>query len=281
MMGMVLDRILDETLRFELQAGDVTPIGVECTGWRTVPAMVLACVRPGRPTLVFDGGRSCAVEAGCALVVPPGVLHRIDLHEEEAVSLWMHVNYFVLGHLDLTRFIEIPPVLGREPCKGIATLIAEWAEAREGWAAVNPVYRRARENELGFRILAILAAEARLRQDAGRQLERIRAIGAVIRHLDSHFADALDRDALAAMAHLSPAQFHRVFRRSTGVTPMRYLRELRVRRAQRALIDSDATVQEIAFQVGYDDPFVFSKVFKRVTGISPRVYRERLRASFG
>jgi AraC-like DNA-binding protein len=51
--------------------------------------------------------------------------------------------------------------------------------------------------------------------------------------------------------------------------------ELRYERAARLLRESNATVLEIALEVGYEDPSHFSRAFKRIAGVSPREYRHQ------
>lgn len=272
------DRILAETLRFEMEKGDVTPVGPHTTGWRTIPYTVMASLRPGRATVRLDDGRCVQVNRGEAIVIPAGVSHKIEQHDENAVSQWMHANFTILERVDLMQFLELPLVLPREASARMGRAIAGWVRHRRK-RTDDPVYQYARKNELGFRVLSVLAEVGRLREGAERRLDQIRVLGPVILYLDQHYAESLDRDALAAKAHLSPAQFHRVFLQCTGVSPMRFLREVRVRRAQRALMSTNLSVQEIARQVGYEDPFVFSKIFKRISGLGPRAYRERLKAT--
>jgi AraC-like DNA-binding protein len=80
---------------------------------------------------------------------------------------------------------------------------------------------------------------------------------------------------LAALANMSEPSFRAAFARATGTSPRRYLEELRMDQAARALVETDRTVTEIAHAVGYDDPYHFSRVFRRVNGVSPRGYRRR------
>lgn len=105
-----------------------------------------------------------------------------------------------------------------------------------------------------------------------RRLER------AIRHLDSHFALALNTPDLARIAGLSVSQFRRLFREQTGHTPMEYLRRVRVATARQLLGNIDLLIKEIAAQCGFDDPYHFSKVFHEIDGLSPSLYREALLA---
>ncbi len=82
-------------------------------------------------------------------------------------------------------------------------------------------------------------------------------------------------DELAAIAHMSPSNLIRVFKRATGSTPISYAIELRVKRAMRLLVETDLTVHEIAFRVGFQDSNYLCRQFRKITGISPGDYRKR------
>jgi transcriptional regulator GlxA family with amidase domain len=93
----------------------------------------------------------------------------------------------------------------------------------------------------------------------------------------------LDRSAEADVLSLARAAtglidrtFQRRFRAATGVTPGRYLQELRIEFAKEAIVTEDRPLDDIAWDVGYTDPASFRRLFKRVVGISPSAYRRRM-----
>ena len=86
----------------------------------------------------------------------------------------------------------------------------------------------------------------------------------------------LDLRQIARRAGLSPSHFSRVFRASTGYTPMQYLKEVRLRQGRYLLERTDLRVGEVAWSVGYKDPLHFSRVFREHFGTSPMQYRQSL-----
>ncbi len=62
---------------------------------------------------------------------------------------------------------------------------------------------------------------------------------------------------------------------ATGITPLAYLQQLRIENAKRLLEEGIRTVNEIAWEVGYEDVSFFRKVFVRITGLRPREYQHR------
>lgn len=79
--------------------------------------------------------------------------------------------------------------------------------------------------------------------------------------------------ALARVAGLSRAPFARRFTRATGVSPLRWLTEHRVRVAEARLVETDRGLAAIAAEIGYESEFAFAKAFKRVIGVAPGRFR--------
>lgn len=80
---------------------------------------------------------------------------------------------------------------------------------------------------------------------------------------------------MTARAGLSDRTFKRRFRTATGYTPIDYVQSLRVEEAKHLLEASNASVDEISEEVGYEDSGSFRRLFKRHVGISPKQYRQR------
>ena len=91
--------------------------------------------------------------------------------------------------------------------------------------------------------------------------------------MDRAYAKPLDVRAVAAVAHISPAHFSRCFRAVFGESPHRYLQRRRVERSMFLLRESDRTVTEICFDVGFSSLGTFSRTFREIVGESPSAYR--------
>jgi AraC family transcriptional regulator len=97
------------------------------------------------------------------------------------------------------------------------------------------------------------------------------AVENVVAQLD----EALDLEALAGRAGLSPFHFHRVFRGMTGETPLELARRLRLERAAWRLSRSADPVTDIAFDAGYETHEAFTRAFKAAFSTSPSGFRDR------
>lgn len=107
-------------------------------------------------------------------------------------------------------------------------------------------------------------------EDANRRLLRARDA------MDRDYARPLDVPALARIALMAEAHFIRSFRATFGETPHRYLQRRRVERAMFLLVQTDRSVTEICFDVGFQSLGTFSRTFSEIVGMSPSVYRTRV-----
>ena len=62
----------------------------------------------------------------------------------------------------------------------------------------------------------------------------------------------------------------------TGQTPSEFIRQIRLRHAEQLLRQSQMTVAEVAYQVGFDNPRYFSKYFSEMFGVMPSEYKESI-----
>jgi len=95
----------------------------------------------------------------------------------------------------------------------------------------------------------------------------------VAEFIHAHIDQPINLPQLAAVASLSPFHFHREFKRSTGLTPGKYIFQLRIERAERLLSESNLPLAQVALQVGFADQSHFTAAFRRATSITPRAYR--------
>jgi transcriptional regulator GlxA family with amidase domain len=96
--------------------------------------------------------------------------------------------------------------------------------------------------------------------------------------LQARAARDVTLSTMAEQAGLEERTFLRRFRNATGLKPTEYCQHLRVGKAREMLEATTRSVDQIAWDVGYDDPGSFRKVFARITGLAPGDYRRRFGA---
>jgi AraC-like DNA-binding protein len=104
-------------------------------------------------------------------------------------------------------------------------------------------------------------------EDLNRRLLRARDA------MDRAYAEPLNVSAVATFANLSEAHFSRSFRATFGETPHRYLQRRRVERSMFLLRETDRSVTDICFDVGFTSLGTFSRTFHDIVGETPSDYR--------
>lgn len=94
----------------------------------------------------------------------------------------------------------------------------------------------------------------------------------VIAYIEDHAENAIQLDELANIAGVSRFHFSRIFKASTGISPIAYVEQSRIRKAQQLIQLGQLPLAEIALIVGFADQSHFTKRFKRYTGCTPYVF---------
>jgi len=101
----------------------------------------------------------------------------------------------------------------------------------------------------------------------------VQRINKVVTYINNHLDETLDLKTLANEAALSDFHFHRIFKALKGEAIGGYITRLRLEATARLLRYTALTIEEIAFNIGYETPASLSKAFKKQYGISPTEYR--------
>ncbi|MCF8512637.1 MAG: GlxA family transcriptional regulator [Rhodobacteraceae bacterium] len=88
-------------------------------------------------------------------------------------------------------------------------------------------------------------------------------------YLEARIEEDLDLDGCAQHLDLSRRQIERLFNRYLGLTPVRYMNDLRLARGRALLAETDMKVTEVAVACGYASTSHFSKSFRKKYGVSP------------
>lgn len=90
-----------------------------------------------------------------------------------------------------------------------------------------------------------------------------------------HFHEPSPVSAMIAVSGLPERSFKRRFQKATGMPPLEYVHTLRLEEAKQMLERSERPIEEIAYEVGYEDAGFFSRLFRRRVGVTPSQYRKR------
>ncbi|MEJ2653337.1 MAG: AraC family transcriptional regulator, partial [Gammaproteobacteria bacterium] len=130
-----------------------------------------------------------------------------------------------------------------------------------------PILAPTIQREIVYRLL-VGDQGARLRQiaSAGSQSQQI---ARVIEWLKGNFAQPLRVDDLSAKAGMSASTFHHHFRSMTALSPLQFLKQLRLQEARRLMLTEHLDAATAAVHVGYESPSQFSREYSRLFGAPP------------
>ena len=98
----------------------------------------------------------------------------------------------------------------------------------------------------------------------------------VVAYLEEHLSDpSLKIEDFAAHLCLSRTVFYRKLKTITGLTPVEFVREVRLQHAIRLMADNAYTVAQVAYMTGFGDPNYFGRCFKKKMGVTPTEYKEK------
>lgn len=90
----------------------------------------------------------------------------------------------------------------------------------------------------------------------------------------ARYQEELTLKLIADELHLNVVYIGQVFKKEMQVTFAQYLNQVRIKKAQELLLNSNQNINEIADAIGYNNTTYFSKMFKKLTGLTPKEFRE-------
>jgi len=212
--------------------------------------------------------------AGSLILIAPDVEHTIEQDRNcESHVFAIHFHARIFGAIDLFSLLGFPPVIDGNTTSTYASasrrLAREFAIKPPGWRVamnadlVSSLFSLVRSESPHFKPDLTLAA-----------LAEIPRFLPVFRHIEKNLhRPEYSVLEMARQAHLSEVQFRKIFRRITGISPLRFVQRRRIERACNLLHTSTDSISIIAEASGFCEPPFFHRVFKSLTGTTPRAYR--------
>ena len=89
-------------------------------------------------------------------------------------------------------------------------------------------------------------------------------------HISKHFSEKISIKELAALCNLSESSFYPKFKKYMDCSPIEYKNTITIERAIGMLLESDKTIEEISYELGFSNPSYFRRLFKALTGKTPK-----------
>lgn len=93
-------------------------------------------------------------------------------------------------------------------------------------------------------------------------------------YIQSNYTKRMTITDVANYIGISRSYLYRLFKRKYEMSPQEFLQDKRLKTAKKLLLHTKKTINEVAYEIGYDNQLLFSKNFKKEFGMSPSKYRE-------
>ena len=216
---------------------------------------------------IIVGDRLIPLGPGHLVLVPPQCLMRCE-GRAPVPHFWLHFSY-PRRLADSSR----PPV-ELVPGSSELDLVGRLKKHRS-------LHKQARPQEEDLLLATALASLVLSRQELVWQAPRPQFLEKLTGHIAQHFASPLKNADLAKMAGLSESGLARAFNDYLGVSPARYLLNVRISEAAALLQHTAESMELIAEKTGFANRNHFSHMFKKVTGSSPAEFRRSHRQKYG
>src|ERR1044072_2241898 len=100
-----------------------------------------------------------------------------------------------------------------------------------------------------------------------------RAVERVITSARERLCEPISLHDMSRVAYLSAFHFNRVFHQITGLPPAKFISAMRLNEAKRLLLNTNRSITDICFEVGYNSLSTFTRRFNERVGLGPREFR--------
>ena len=154
-------------------------------------------------------------------------------------------------------------------------------ELMKARAVIEDIEQEMENQRPGFRLISkselllLIGKLSRWYDEVSREdSAKLMQIANSIAHMEQTLYAPLSVSELAKMANMSERAFYRVFQKATGVSPNKYLTNLRLSQACELLKHSKMSITEIAYECGFQDNSYMTRQFKKHLDSTPSAYRK-------
>ena len=243
----------------------------------------LVTVLDGSAEHIVDGERS-VISKGDVFVIGNGISHGFEnTHGLRVCNIMYRPEMLFSGDMDIRKIPGFHALFLLEPYfSSTQHFQSRLRLTHADFALVMPLLERAESeytsdspgrNTMVLACVRQLAVILSRLYDCPTKPREISGMADAAAFMETHFAEAVPISEVIERSHYSQRHFIRLFSLAYGMTPQRYLLDVRIRHATSMLRDSGLSVTEIAMRCGFGDPNYFSRIFRKYVGSSPSEFR--------
>ncbi len=218
-------------------------------------------------------------EGGCILIIPPNYPHTNN-SDPGIISFWEWMYFDIesilqdmknlsRSNLDTENMLNIlyrsPFFFHQEEHQKISDVILE---IRGECDRKEYMYQEKLRGLLQMFVVELLRMHD-IRDEMPRKNERSFQIVPALNYVRKHYSEDIRIKDLADVCGISESHFRRIFQECMNMIPNDYVNMIRIREASKILLNSYATMDEVAYRVGYGNVSSFNRNFKKIIGMTP------------
>ncbi|MDF1575380.1 MAG: AraC family transcriptional regulator [Bacteroidales bacterium] len=210
------------------------------------------------------------VKAGSLLVTRPGTWHR---YRPDRKSGWTENYAGFDGRIPREIFSQGRPWAGK-PVHYIGNreeFIDTYHRIFEIVLEEKPGFQQVASGMI-MKLLGFMVSLEKQRNFSGKRMEKV--IREVCFEIRENIGKEIDFKGYAEQNNMGYSYFRKMFKQYTGIAPVQYQLDLKIRRAREMLASTDLSIKEIAFELGFQSIHYFSRIFKKKTGVAPSQIRK-------
>lgn len=229
----------------------------------------------------FMDGKVHTVRKGDMMIIFPHTLHSTassDNLKFERILINFSQGFIEEGDFHLAKILQegtsglmrIPESEQPEIERILSKMLIECEESNPHYTS----YVRSLLNELLILLHRInLLSQPEDTQDYEHPMHH--RVSEIAQYINENYAMKITLEQIAKQFYISPSYLSRIFKRLTGFHFREYIQVVRIREAQKRLVNSTDSVQLIAEQTGFEHIAHFNKTFKKLSGTTPLRYRRK------
>lgn len=256
-----------------------------------MPYTAVSCLLPYRK-IPYSGvdvridGKLYHAESGDCLIFPEGCRRWFYRKDDGHRSVWAHFRIRLEPDLPLLIFFNVPPVIRGKTALRCRRLIADMNRESRNLLSGNKLTvlserrpgglpEQLEDQAAAILLLKEILAVSTPKESLFLAVSGFHELENAVNWIQKHKFEKLTLDDLARCCHCSRSAFEKKFRRMFGVSPGKYLLDLRLSEAENLLRNTSDSCAQIAENAGFANQFIFSRLFSKRYGISPKDYRKR------
>ena len=212
----------------------------------------------------FIDNKVLTVNAGQILYLPKNARYEVE---------WPVPAKFIIINFSFDNDSDAPMESGVYKIKNRDTVNGLFRKARNLWLLAKDAYKL----ECMSLLYEIYANIKKTQLASYMPDSKSLKIKKACDYIMENYANEINPTILYGMSDMTETHFRRLFKEIHGVSPVKFINALRIRRAEWLLNNSNLSITQISENCGYSDMYYFSRTFKANMGLSPTEYLKKNR----